>query len=93
VVSLPRNHLDLLCQPGGRKTAGLLICARVAQLEDTGELALDLDPEFTLVRNEADFRGSLVGQKPNNGDQGRPDRGLRCDGTSRISIVIAIRFD
>jgi hypothetical protein len=39
------------------------------------------------------FGGSLVGQKPNNGDQGRPDRGLRCAGTSRIRIVIAIRFD
>jgi hypothetical protein len=39
------------------------------------------------------FGSSLAGQKPNNGDQGRPDRGLRCDGTQRVRIVIAIRLD
>jgi len=41
MVRYPRNHLDLLCQPGRRQTAGLLTCAGFAEFEDAGQLALD----------------------------------------------------
>jgi hypothetical protein len=41
-ISYPRNQLDLLSQPGRRKTAGLLVCAGVAELEDARQLGIRL---------------------------------------------------
>ena len=51
MVAGPRNHLDLLSEPGRPKTAGLLIRAHVAELEDAGEFAPDLDPQPLRVRH------------------------------------------
>jgi hypothetical protein len=60
VVSLPRNHLNLLCQPGCRKTARLCLVGIPAQLEDTGELAPDLDPHLAVGAATAGFATASV---------------------------------
>ncbi|MGC2413664.1 MAG: hypothetical protein WA459_13345 [Stellaceae bacterium] len=53
VVAGPRNHLDLLSEPGSRKVAGLL--AARGKSKDAGKLALQLDPQLAIIGHEPDL--------------------------------------
>ena len=60
--SFPRNHLNLLCKPGGRKAVGLFsVCS---QGQDPSEIAAQFDPQADLIDKRP---GQLEGFVPRRG--------------------------
>lgn len=83
MVSGPRNHLNLL-SPFLERGSGLLL-ACIAELQDTGQITVQVDLELAVDRREYD----LVHQRADNLE----GLGLGIGSLQRIEVTSVVRSD